>query len=247
MSLLQLRFFSSQSELEPDASRRLDSRSHYIGPIEGSQPGSEAWTDGMSHEGWLELTKYFVGRFKGESKEVSVDPTFPLFLRSREAHLSLSFFCVADHRRKNRLRSSPSSSLDGSIQRSRRASQPFPSSEFPSLLSRPPSSLFPSNSPLPYFLLSPLQAKDLLSFTSLLAHPSTLTLSHTPSATLTFSLPKGYYSFTTPFVPGSYTFVVSRRLHGEEREVGRGSTSVEGGDECRRFNFNFKTGVIRIC
>ncbi|KAL7411998.1 glycoside hydrolase [Mrakia frigida] len=163
--------------------------SHYIGPIEGSQPGSEAWTDGMSHEGWLELTKYFVGRFKGESKEIT-DEKIVFAHRPHPASMEAS---------KDRV---------GRPNHSHRA-------------------------------------KDLLSFTSLLAHPSTLTLSHTPSATLTFSLPKGYYSFTTPFVPGSYTFVVSRRLHGEEREVGRGSTSVEGGDQC--FNFNFKTGVIRIC
>ena len=27
--------------------------SHYIGPIEGAQPNSQAWVDGMDHTGWL--------------------------------------------------------------------------------------------------------------------------------------------------------------------------------------------------
>lgn len=50
--------------------------SHYIGPVEGSQPGSESWTDGMDHAGWLELTAHFVARFKsggksGDAKSVS--------------------------------------------------------------------------------------------------------------------------------------------------------------------------------
>lgn len=36
-----------------------------IAPISGSQPGSESWTDGMNHDGWLEMTKWFVRRYKG--------------------------------------------------------------------------------------------------------------------------------------------------------------------------------------
>ena len=58
--------------------------SHYIGPIKGSQPNSQAWTDGMDHTGtrylqtvnyysflklngnlgWLGLTQYYATAFK---------------------------------------------------------------------------------------------------------------------------------------------------------------------------------------
>ncbi|KIY46085.1 glycoside hydrolase family 71 protein [Fistulina hepatica ATCC 64428] len=38
--------------------------SHYIGPIHGAQPNSQAWVDGFPHEPWLHLNKYFVRAFK---------------------------------------------------------------------------------------------------------------------------------------------------------------------------------------
>ncbi|KDR82870.1 hypothetical protein GALMADRAFT_58253 [Galerina marginata CBS 339.88] len=38
--------------------------SHYIGPIKGAQPNSQAWTDGMNHTAWLELTQYYATAFK---------------------------------------------------------------------------------------------------------------------------------------------------------------------------------------
>ncbi|KIJ64430.1 glycoside hydrolase family 71 protein [Hydnomerulius pinastri MD-312] len=38
--------------------------SHYIGPIEGDQPNSQAWVDGFDHQGWLVLTKYYSTAFK---------------------------------------------------------------------------------------------------------------------------------------------------------------------------------------
>lgn len=38
--------------------------SHYIGPIKGAQPNSEAWTDGMNHTAWLGLTAYYASAFK---------------------------------------------------------------------------------------------------------------------------------------------------------------------------------------
>jgi glucan endo-1,3-alpha-glucosidase len=38
--------------------------SHYVGPIKGAQPNSQAWTDGMDHTAWLTLTKYYASAFK---------------------------------------------------------------------------------------------------------------------------------------------------------------------------------------
>ncbi|KAH7885391.1 glycoside hydrolase family 71 protein [Phlebopus sp. FC_14] len=38
--------------------------SHYIGPIEGAQPNSQAWVDGFDHTGWLNLTLYYATAFK---------------------------------------------------------------------------------------------------------------------------------------------------------------------------------------
>ncbi|KAF9452895.1 glycoside hydrolase family 71 protein [Macrolepiota fuliginosa MF-IS2] len=38
--------------------------SHYVGPIKGAQPNSEAWVDGFNHTGWLELTQYYATAYK---------------------------------------------------------------------------------------------------------------------------------------------------------------------------------------
>ncbi|KAI0316035.1 glycoside hydrolase [Amylostereum chailletii] len=41
--------------------------SHYIGPIEGAQPNSQAWVDGFDHTAWLGLTNYYAQAFKAGS------------------------------------------------------------------------------------------------------------------------------------------------------------------------------------
>lgn len=38
--------------------------SHYIGPIKGAQPNSQAWVDGFEHDAWLDMTGYFAAGFK---------------------------------------------------------------------------------------------------------------------------------------------------------------------------------------
>jgi glucan endo-1,3-alpha-glucosidase len=38
--------------------------SHYLGPIEGAQPNSQAWVDGLNHTGWLDMTSYYATAFK---------------------------------------------------------------------------------------------------------------------------------------------------------------------------------------
>ncbi|CAA7261571.1 unnamed protein product [Cyclocybe aegerita] len=51
--------------------------SHYIGPIKGAQPNSEAWTDGMNHTAWLELTQYYATAFKtGQFPKIETDKIF---------------------------------------------------------------------------------------------------------------------------------------------------------------------------
>ncbi|WWC70808.1 uncharacterized protein I206_104760 [Kwoniella pini CBS 10737] len=40
--------------------------SHYIGPILGAQPGSENWTNGMIHEGFRLITKYYIKQWKDQ-------------------------------------------------------------------------------------------------------------------------------------------------------------------------------------
>ncbi|TFK24019.1 glycoside hydrolase family 71 protein [Coprinopsis marcescibilis] len=37
---------------------------HYMGPIEGAQPLSEAWTAGYDHQGWLDLQHYYITAYK---------------------------------------------------------------------------------------------------------------------------------------------------------------------------------------
>ncbi|KAG8831973.1 hypothetical protein FRC17_002259 [Serendipita sp. 399] len=51
--------------------------SHYIGPIEGAQPNSQAWVNGFDHQGWLELSSYYIQAFKtGTYPTVTQDKVF---------------------------------------------------------------------------------------------------------------------------------------------------------------------------
>jgi len=51
--------------------------SHYVGPIKGAQPNSQAWVDGFSHEPWLQLNSYFAFAFKhGHYPKVHHDKIF---------------------------------------------------------------------------------------------------------------------------------------------------------------------------
>lgn len=48
--------------------------SHYIGPIKGTQPDSQAWVDGYPHEAWLRLNSFFARAFKdGTYPEITRD------------------------------------------------------------------------------------------------------------------------------------------------------------------------------
>ncbi|KAL0959133.1 hypothetical protein HGRIS_014424 [Hohenbuehelia grisea] len=51
--------------------------SHYVGPIEGSQPGSESWVNGFDHTAWLDIMQYYITAFKtGAFPAVSADRIF---------------------------------------------------------------------------------------------------------------------------------------------------------------------------
>lgn len=51
--------------------------SHYVGPIKGAQPNSQAWVDGFPHEPWLQLNSYFSFAFKnGHYPDVHHDKIF---------------------------------------------------------------------------------------------------------------------------------------------------------------------------
>ena len=50
---------SSYSNSKPDYGE-----SHYIGPIKGAQPNSQAWVDGFEHTPWLHLSAFFARAFK---------------------------------------------------------------------------------------------------------------------------------------------------------------------------------------
>nr|XP_018262317.1 uncharacterized protein I303_05333 [Kwoniella dejecticola CBS 10117]OBR84475.1 hypothetical protein I303_05333 [Kwoniella dejecticola CBS 10117] len=70
--LLLPRRFSQLLSLPPDKSPQMIQaiswndfgESHYIGPILGAQPGSESWTEGMDHEGFRLITKYYIQQWK---------------------------------------------------------------------------------------------------------------------------------------------------------------------------------------
>lgn len=46
--------------------------SHYIGPIKGAQPHSQAWVDGFPHDAWLHMNAYFARAFR-EGKYPSIE------------------------------------------------------------------------------------------------------------------------------------------------------------------------------
>jgi len=51
--------------------------SHYIGPIEGSQPNSQAWVNGFDHQGWLDIMQYYIEYYKtGSAPSISKDRIF---------------------------------------------------------------------------------------------------------------------------------------------------------------------------
>ncbi|KAI0048810.1 glycoside hydrolase family 71 protein [Auriscalpium vulgare] len=51
--------------------------SHYLGPIKGAQPNSQAWVDGFSHEPWLRLNAYYARAFKeGRLPPIDEDKIF---------------------------------------------------------------------------------------------------------------------------------------------------------------------------
>lgn len=51
--------------------------SHYLGPIKGSQPNSQAWVNGFDHTAWLDLTSYFATAYKtGSYPTVSQDKVY---------------------------------------------------------------------------------------------------------------------------------------------------------------------------
>lgn len=51
--------------------------SHYIGPIQGDQPNSQAWVDGFDHTAWLDMTTYYANAFKtGSYPEINKDKIY---------------------------------------------------------------------------------------------------------------------------------------------------------------------------
>ncbi|GJE92329.1 glycoside hydrolase family 71 protein [Phanerochaete sordida] len=51
--------------------------SHYVGPIEGVQPASQAWVDGFDHTAWLDLIAHYITAFKtGAPAPITRDRTF---------------------------------------------------------------------------------------------------------------------------------------------------------------------------
>ncbi|KAF7301311.1 hypothetical protein MIND_00696200 [Mycena indigotica] len=51
--------------------------SHYVGPIHGAQPNSQAWVNGFDHQGWLDLQTYYITAFKtGQYPPITRDRVF---------------------------------------------------------------------------------------------------------------------------------------------------------------------------
>ncbi|CAL1709944.1 unnamed protein product [Somion occarium] len=53
------------------------SESHYVGPVDGTQPGSQAWVDGFDHQDWTDLMQYYIAAYKtGSDPLISKDRIF---------------------------------------------------------------------------------------------------------------------------------------------------------------------------
>ncbi|OSD07718.1 glycoside hydrolase family 71 protein [Trametes coccinea BRFM310] len=51
--------------------------SHYLGPIEGMQPQSQAWVNGFDHQPWLDLMQYYIAAYKtGSYPAIGKDRVF---------------------------------------------------------------------------------------------------------------------------------------------------------------------------
>ncbi|TCD66615.1 hypothetical protein EIP91_001125 [Steccherinum ochraceum] len=51
--------------------------SHYIAPIKGDQPNSQAWVDGFEHDGWLDMTNYYATAYKtGNYPDITEDKLY---------------------------------------------------------------------------------------------------------------------------------------------------------------------------
>ncbi|PPR06865.1 hypothetical protein CVT26_003989 [Gymnopilus dilepis] len=50
--------------IQPDVLSQDYGESHYIGPVKGAQPNSQAWVDGYPHEAWLTLNQYYAKAFQ---------------------------------------------------------------------------------------------------------------------------------------------------------------------------------------
>ena len=50
--------------------------SHYIGPIKGAQPNSEAWVNGFPHLPWLKLNAHFARAFREGHMVVNTDEIY---------------------------------------------------------------------------------------------------------------------------------------------------------------------------
>jgi hypothetical protein len=51
--------------------------SHYLAPVRGAQPNSQAWVDGFPHAPWLALNAYFARAFKeGHMPPIEQDKIF---------------------------------------------------------------------------------------------------------------------------------------------------------------------------
>lgn len=64
--------------------------SHYIGPIEGAQPMSQAWVDGHDHTGWLNLTSYYAAAFKTGTYPTPTKDQLVMWSRPHPASASAS-------------------------------------------------------------------------------------------------------------------------------------------------------------
>ncbi|KAJ8593966.1 glycoside hydrolase [Rhizopogon salebrosus TDB-379] len=64
--------------------------SHYIGPIEGDQPMSQAWVDGNDHTGWLALTSYYASAFKTGTYPTPAKDQLVMWSRPHPASASAS-------------------------------------------------------------------------------------------------------------------------------------------------------------
>ncbi|CED85570.1 Glycoside hydrolase, family 71 [Phaffia rhodozyma] len=197
-----------------------------IGPIVGSQPGSEAWTTGFDHSGFLSLTTHFNRLYKSLTPNRTVLPSQSGGSIVRDLKDN-----ILDEEQERLVIYYRTCRKEGQIREDGRADR----------VGKPDRAE---------------QAEDLMTIHSILHQPYVLTITTEPSSSRSSSsecatdqivpFQKGSRYLTVPFSPGRIFFTVSQASDTEGKVVGRLEGIEIQSEVLNGYNFNLCSKVLHI-